>query len=351
VLAAPVASILTMIMIAGMCAAVLLTSGRTVGAEQAVIGSIDSAGTRSIIVRAKSGAGLDTSILGRLSRVDGIAWYGGFGPATDVWNAAFPGGTRVALRVAYGDDWSDSGVNGEARTGTAYASATALEMLGMSESFGHVNGTDGSGYTVAGEAQVPAYLQFLQPVLIAPQPAPSENQDEIALLVIVAERPDLVAPVAEAVTALLSADDASKVTVETSEALADLRALVERQLGSFGRALTLGIFGITGVLAAAILYGIVMMRRKDYGRRRALGASQRLIIVLLLTQTLILSVLGATIGAGASLFVLWLSSDPLPPATYALGVTVLAIAVAILASVVPAVVAARREPIAELRVP
>ena len=52
--AQPVASVVTIVMVAGMCATVLLTTGRTVGAEQAVISSIDSAGTRSIIVRAET---------------------------------------------------------------------------------------------------------------------------------------------------------------------------------------------------------------------------------------------------------------------------------------------------------
>ena len=48
----PVASALTVFMVAGMILAVMLTTGRTVGAEQEVLGSIDSAGTRSITIRA-----------------------------------------------------------------------------------------------------------------------------------------------------------------------------------------------------------------------------------------------------------------------------------------------------------
>ncbi len=48
----PVASVVSIIMVAGMCATVLLTTGRTAGAEQAVVASIDSAGTRAVVVRA-----------------------------------------------------------------------------------------------------------------------------------------------------------------------------------------------------------------------------------------------------------------------------------------------------------
>lgn len=353
ILAAPVASVLTLIMVAGMCTAVLLTSGRTVGAEQAVVRSIDSAGTRSIIVRAEVGAGLDTSMLHRLEALDGVAWYGGFGPATDVWNAAFPGGNRVAIRMAYGPDWTETGVpEGTSDGGSAYASSDALEKLGMSHAFGHLAGADGRGFTVAGDAEAPPYLEFLQPLLLAPQPAEGRGREsELSLLVVVAERPDLVAPVAGAVSALLAADDPGKVTVETSERLATLRASIEGQLGSFGQALTAGIFGITGALTGAIMYGIVMMRRKDYGRRRALGASRRLIVRLLLIQTLILALTGALIGTTVSVLVLELGSDPLPPPAYLFSVGVLSVAVAVLASVIPAIVASRREPVAELRVP
>ncbi|MCM3658582.1 lipoprotein ABC transporter permease [Agromyces mediolanus] len=304
-------------------------------------------------MRAEVGAGLDTSMLRRLETLDGIAWYGGFGPASDVWNAAFPGGNPVAIRMAYGPDWSDAGVPaGATDGGSAYASPEALAELGMSHAFGRLTGAGGQGFTVAGHVDTPAHLDFLQPLLIAPQGIPDRDREtELSLLVVVAERPDLVAPVADAITAMLAADDPGKVTVETSEELATLRAMVEGQLGSFGQALTAGIFGITGALTAAILYGIVMMRRKDYGRRRALGASQRLIVSLLLVQTLILALTGAFLGTCVSILVLGLSSDPLPPTTYLFSVGILSVAVAVLASLIPAIVASRREPIAELRVP
>ena len=90
-----VASIVTIVMIAGMCAAVLLTTGRTVGAEQAVISSIDSAGTRSIVIRAEADAGLQADVLNRIANLDGIAWAGAFGPAVDATNALNVDGVRV----------------------------------------------------------------------------------------------------------------------------------------------------------------------------------------------------------------------------------------------------------------
>lgn len=349
--AAPVASIIVIVMLAGMCAAVVLTSGRTVGAQEAVLGSIDSAGTRSIVIRAEDAAGLDSSVLDRIEYLDGIEWAGAFGPAIDARNAAFEEGLRVPLRLAYGSDWAALGLPEPLRRDDdiAYSSNLALTQLGMTHPVGSITTSNGRGYAIAGRIAVPDALRFLEPAVIAPRPVTATSR--ISILVVIADRPDLVAPVAEAVTSVLAAEDPTRITVETSEDLASLRALIEGQLGLFGRSLTIGILALTGVLTAAILYGLITMRRKDFGRRRALGASQPLIVVLLLTQTGLLASAGALLGTAAALITLHVTEDPLPGVSYTLGVAVLAVVVALVAALVPAFAASRRQPLAELRVP
>jgi putative ABC transport system permease protein len=94
-----------------------------------------------------------------------------------------------------------------------------------------------------------------------------------------------------------------------------------------------------------------MLRRKDFGRRRALGASQGLIILLLLLQMTALGLIGAVVGTAVAVAVLVASGDPLPSVGFITAIDVLAISVAVLAAILPALAAARREPIAELRVP
>lgn len=166
----PVASVVSVIMVAGMCATVLLTTGRTVGAEQSVLGSIDSAGTRSIVVRADTEAGLTTTVLDRLANLDGIEWAGAFGQAKDVQNAAFPDGTRVPVRLAWGNDLKKLGIsNLPVADHSAVASAAALEQLGMPDDVGGVISNDGQQYAVVGSLSVPDYLRFLEPLVIVPQ--------------------------------------------------------------------------------------------------------------------------------------------------------------------------------------
>ncbi|MHA6668484.1 ABC transporter permease [Homoserinimonas sp. A447] len=348
----PVASVVSIIMVAGMCATVLLTTGRTVGAEQAVLGSIDSAGTRAVVVRAEAGAGLNTAVLQRLANVDGIEWAGAFGTAHDVQNAAFGDGTRVPVRLAYGDDIRRLTGNLPVPNGSALASAIALQQLGMPDQAGGVLSDTGADYAITGRIDVPDYLRFLEPLVVVPQTeAADATPAPVSVLVVIAARPDLVAPVSQAVQSVLAVDDPSKVKLSTSESLAQLRALVEGQLGSFGRNLVVVIFALTAVLVAAILYGLVMLRRKDFGRRRALGASQSLIVGLLLTQMVVLSTVGAVVGSAGAAIGLVATGDPLPGWDFFTAVGILAIITGLAAALIPALAAARRDPLKELRVP
>lgn len=348
----PVASVVTVVMIAGMILAVMLTTGRTVGAEKNVLSTLDDAGTRSIVVRAETAAGLRADVLDRVAGVEGIEWAAAFGAATDATATAIPDGTRVPVRLAYGTQFDLLGIPGPVPLpGTlAYASPHALDQFGLTDGTGPVSTVTGADYAVAGTLTVPDFLTGFEPVVLIPQPADT-GEDLVNVLIVIAERPDLVAPVAAAVQSVLAADDPTRITIHTSETLAQLRAIIETQLGSFARGLVLIMLALTGLLTAAILYGLVMLRRKDFGRRRALGATRGLIITLLLTQTLALALVGVIVGTGSAIIALWASGDPLPGPGFFTAVAILALATAVIAALIPAITASRREPIKELRVP
>lgn len=349
----PVASLVTIVIVAGMCATVLLTTGRTVGAEQAVISSIDTAGTRSIIVRADPGAGLDSSVIERIANLEGVEWAGALGTAQDATNALVPSGIKVPIRFLWSRDLGRLAIPSATAlpNGTAWASRSALEKLGMVDGFGGISADDGATYSVAGRIETPDFLAMFEPLVLVPQSQNPESPAQVSALVVIASRPDLVAPVAQAVQSVLAVDDPTKINVTTSESLATLRALVQGQLGSFGRNLVIVIFALTAILVAAILYGLVMLRRRDFGRRRALGASRGLIVGLLLTQTAFLSLIGASAGTVIALISLKVTGDPLPGLEFLIALDVLAIVVGVLAALVPAIVASRRDPLKELRVP
>ncbi|WP_246159845.1 ABC transporter permease [Microbacterium rhizomatis] len=346
------ASAITVLVLVGMVLTVMLTTGRTVGAEQRVLGTIDDAGTRAIQVRAEGDAGLTAEVLDRIARIEGIEWAAAFSAATDATNTAVPDGRRVPSRLAYGTDLERIGVPGApALSGTAaYASPRALDQLGLPDVAGSVTTTAGIDYAVVGRVATPEFLSGLEPLLIVPQ-AEANSAAPVTLMVVIAQRPDLVTPVSAAVLSVLAVDDPAKISVQTSEALAQLRTLVQSQLETFSRGLVLVMLAATAVFVSVILYGLVMMRRKDFGRRRALGASRGLIIALLLTQTTVLAAIGIAVGLTASVIALLATRDPLPGFGFTAGLTLLALFSAVLAALLPAVIASRREPIRELRVP
>lgn len=348
----PVASVLTVLMVAGMILAVMLTTGRTVAAEQEVLGSIDSAGTRSITIRAEESAGVTASVLDRIAPIDGIEWAGAFSHAIDATNAFITDGTRVPVRHAYGEHLEQLGIPASLPLPgqLAYASSAAMDLFGLPDGAGAITTTTGHTYAVAGTMDVPDHLAALQPLTLIAEPDPV-GDEPVAVIIITAERPDLVTPVSNAVLSVLAPDDPTKITVHTSEALAQLRALIEGQLSTFSRGLVLALLALTGALVAVLLYGLVMMRRKDYGRRRALGATRTLIVGLLLTQTGLLALTGITLGTITAVLVLLVTGSPLPGIAFTAALGILTLATALIAALIPALAASRREPIRELRVP
>lgn len=346
----PVASILTILVIASMVLTVMMTTGRTVAAEQDVLASIDDAGTRTIQIRAEDAAGLTSTVLDRIGNIDGIEWAAAFSSAIDATNTLITDGTRVPVRYVYSDHLDRLGIKDVPDVGaTAYASQDALDQFGLPDIGGSITLTTGATAAIGGRITVPDYLGDFEPVTLIP--ADREAAAKVNVVLVIAATPDLVAPLSEAVLSVLAADDPTKLTVQTSETLAQLRGLIQSQLGSSSRTLVLGLLAITALLVGVILYGLVMMRRKDFGRRRALGATRGYIIALLVMQTALLALVGIALGILISTAIAFTLRDPLPGTAFTLALSILALTAAVVAALVPAIAASRREPIRELRVP
>jgi len=122
-------------------------------------------------------------------------------------------------------------------------------------------------------------------------------------------------------------------------------------LGLFGAlALTLASIGIYGVLAYS-----VAQRTSEIGLRMALGAQPRQVLALVLRQGMLLALIGATAGILVALPVarqaagLLYGVSATDPLTY-VGITLLLMAVALLACYLPARRATRIDPLVALRV-
>ncbi|MBF4562621.1 lipoprotein ABC transporter permease [Microbacterium sp. VKM Ac-2870] len=347
----PVASALTVLVVAAMLVTVMLTTGKTVAAEQKVLASIDDVGTRAIQILSDDAAGVTSDVLDRMENIDGIEWAGAFSSAIDATNLATPDGTRVPVRYVFTHDLARLGIANPPtlEEPTGYATSEALTQFGLVDGSGAIRLTSGVTATVSGRISAPAFLAGFEPLTLIPAPLTSPHV--VNAIVVIAKEPQLVAPLSSAVMSVLAADDPSKVTVQTSATLAQLRSLIQAQLASSSRVLVLAVLAVATVLIGVILYGLVMMRRKDFGRRRALGATRSFIVALLMGQTALLSAIGVALGLGISTLIAIISGDPLPGIEFTLATSVLALAAAVAAAIFPAAVASTREPIRELRVP
>ncbi len=348
------ASIATFAVVAGMCLAVLLTIGRTAGAERRLLADFDALGSRAVVIRAEPSAAIDFSVVARISKIEQVSWVGAFGPAMDVSNQHTGSETQVASRTILCSDRAMIGLPQATLPRTGYATKNAAEALGTPTGVGFVGNADGINYDLAGTIDLPGFLEEFTPLILVPltEGKESENQPApVALVVVLADDPANVTAVAQSAANMLSPVDPKGVSINTPKVLAELRTLVENQFGGFGRSLAVMLTMITALLVGVLMFALVMIRRKDFGRRRALGATRSLIVGLIAANTLIVATVAAFTGIAIAITVLIARQDPLPSWQFTLATAILAVAAAGLGAIGPGIVASRRDPLVELRVP
>jgi putative ABC transport system permease protein len=139
-----------------------------------------------------------------------------------------------------------------------------------------------------------------------------------------------------------------------------MRALVDKVNGPTRFATTMiGLFGMVAIVLAAVgLYGVlattVRQRTSEIGMRMVCGAQPQGILRLVLVEGLRLSVIGLAIGLAIALSLtnliqsLLVGVTPTDPITY-VGITLIFLSIATLAALVPALRAARLDPMLAIR--
>ncbi len=348
----PVASVMLAVVVAAAVGSILATTGQTVRAEQDVLAKIDEAGTRLIVATDTDGsARIPPDAVAQIAALSKVEWVFGVGFARDGSNAAIgAGGLPAAVRTMWGDLPDVIDVNGRLpHPGEALTGTIAAETLGLALPVGGID-TGDTQISVVGGFVAHDPLDGLNTSLLA-APENHSNTETLRTVYVLAQVPDDVAALADAVAAVLGADDPFAVSLTTSETLADVRAAVAGELGRFSRSLIAAVLAAGLILIALIVYTSVTARRQDFGRRRALGARRGTITGLVVTQTLIVTTIGIAIGAaaGTALTFRW-TTEP-PDHTFVAAIAVLTLLAAGIAATPPAVIAAWRDPVHVLRVP
>jgi putative ABC transport system permease protein len=352
-----VASVAAALVVALVCLIVLVTAGRSAATERQVLASIEDAGSRLITaIDTMGGAGIRPESVSAVADLTGVAWAIGFGPASDavIANAGTvtgraPAGVPVRTYVgALPVDVTMVGGRLPGRPGEAVAGSGAAARLGLHDNAGPVTTTNESVPVVGVADLTGALARFNDSVIVAALP---DDAPDLRFIYAVVDNVGSIDVVATQVQAALRADQPGQVTIETPSAIATLRDVVSGQLGSSSRQLMAGILGVGAIVVLITMLSLVSAKRRDFGRRRALGASRSAIVVLVLTQAGLAALAGAVVGMIAGVIAVRVLAGSLPSTSFMAGLAALTVLAALVGSVPPAVIAARRDPVRILRIP
>lgn len=362
--AAPIPSLVTALVAIAVAMVVLLTTGRTVGASQAVLARIDDAEPRIITITDTEGdAGLDPTVVDRIRLMSGVSEVVALSKGSEAINPKLTRRDPVGLYTAWGDlpqEWSMS-VGRTPNEGEVVIDEGAMELLGIGDGIGEV-GTDNLTWPVVGtfategvfagfdfSALRKGSIATAQDGQQAPQDTPQDMQ--VLYVRVLAASTDDVAAIADDIDKVLSVDDMTSLRIATSGDFAELRKAISGDLGRFGRGLVLMVLASGMLLGMLNTSALILMRRRDLGRRRALGATRGLLVKLLVLQSTLPSVLGAFFGCIGGAAILDASGDPLPELPFYLALVFLTVLASALAALGPSISAAWRDPIKVLRQP
>jgi putative ABC transport system permease protein len=352
-LSLPVSTAVTVLIVASVSGFIISTTGQTVRAEQDVLARIDESGTRLVSVIDDQGtAMISPAVVARIDRLSAAEWVIGLGYAADGKNSALgAGGAPAAVRYVWGDLPGDVEINGRSPLpGEAVVGSDAATILGLDLPVGSVDVGDGQLPIVGGFQATGALISLNSGVLAAPTDQQA-SEAQLRSVYVLAESSAQVESLTKAVASLLGAQDPTSIRFETSQTLADVRAAVAGELGRYGRQLVLAALGVGLILVAMVVYGSVTLRRQDFGRRRALGATRAKIIALVAVQNSLVGICGAAVGLIAGGLIVWRLTGGLPEARFAIAIGILTVVTMDAATVPPAMIAAYRDPVRVLRVP
>ncbi len=345
---AKMASALICIVAGAMCLVPLLTVGRTAAAAAGIASRMEEAGSRRIGV-------IDANQLGfinerTVSEIDGLSTSEqvvALGQPFDVVNGVVRGVLTPAWPVVSGmRDIATLHQGRWPREGEAIVARSALARLNLQVPVGYVTTGDGTRrLAVVGSYEPTSGFEDLVGALTPA--AADEAGRELRVLV---DSTATAQPTVRAVMAILSPSDPQGVHLTSPAGLADVARDMNRQMATYGRSLLLATLVGGGLLIGMVVLADALIRRKDLGRRRTLGANRWDLTSMVALRAALVAFTGAVVGAILGM-VLTARNGVAVPWDFAGALVVLAFLAAGLASIGPAVYAARRDPVTVMRTP
>lgn len=344
-----VTAILVALVAAFMSGAVFASAGRAAMTEREVLASIESSAPRLITVSLQSPApGYSPEIISVLQSLDRIDWLVALGPVLDVGNPSIPVRRSLARHLLTPLPPEVDIVAGHyPGPGEALLSEQTMTSLGYSLPAGTLEVDN--PYGIVGSYQSSGALSDLERLVLL---GPEIDADIQAFqLYIAATDIDSVSLVTSQILDLSTREQANSITIGTSEELIVITRTVSGELGAFSRQLSAGVLA-----GGAILIGLTsaiasLGRRRDYGRRRALGATRSAIVVLALAENAIPILTGAFAGTTLAVGIIGILTGSVAHLGLVIAVPIL-VSLAGITSTVPAVIwVATKDPVSVLRIP
>lgn len=349
-LAHPGSTVVLTLVSAAMIITTLLTAGRSAAAERDVLASVEAAKPRLITLTiTEPSPGIESEGLERLDRMAGIDWILALGPARDTRSAA----TGIRANVAARDLLTElpeevTITHGRfPEAGEAILGPAPQQRLQLLLPAGAID--DGSTtVAIVGAFTSTGAIDDLERLILT-QPTTSADTHS-TLVYVLAEHATDVPAVIDQIRALAGVEP-DLLTIDTSPELIELQQVLTGQLGALARQMALGAMLIGLTLVALTMTLALSTRRRDYGRRRALGATRSALLALTILEAGIAVTAGTLIGIVTGTAAAIALTDTTPPATFIAAAAVLTLLTGTTAAIPPAWLAAIRDPMRILRVP
>lgn len=324
--------------------AAVLAGSRAVHAERSIAQRVENAGSRVLVLTDSSGTAITRAHVDTIASLSTVTYAFATTIPVDAVNSNAPL-RPVPIWYVYGDL---PGQLAELGNGRAIAGQQGATVLGLADGVGAVESRAGSQVAVTSTRPLGDDLGLYDVGVLATATADSDLR-ELRVLI---RSASAASTTQTAILQILDPADPEAISLQSPRALAELQGLVQTDLRQAGRQVVLLVVMTTLMLIGATVALETFSRRRELGRRRALGASRLTLVTLIVARTAIPLAIGGAIGVLVATTALALQGqDAFDQALLSVAAGVLVLVIGSAAAVPAAAVAAWRDPVRVLRTP
>lgn len=349
-------SLVTVLVLGLACLVVVDTSGRTDASRRTLLAALEAPSLRLVRIVDRAGqAGLSAETVEELVSLGSVEWAIGLGEAGPIGrNAALgspkegfgagPVGVRAYVGDLFGGPLLRLASGRLPETGEGVAGASAARTLGLADGFGTVEEDRRAQIAVVARFEAVRGVEGLDAYVLVR----GGRETAVTEILVLLRASRDVEPFVARLHRLLPPAGAPP-GVERAPELVALREQLATEAGALDAAILWGALGTTAAMVAALRFGAIDERRREFGLRRSQGATRSTIGAIVVLEGTVLAAVGVVLGAvvGAALVVLQTGFAPDPVLLAAVGSLLVLTAVG--GSMPAAVAAARRDPVEVLR--